>query len=74
MKVKSYRKNMTEVTLNDGQMVLFSYKTPVAAFIPGEGFYRTEKRWGVTTSRHINEWLLDSKAQTKPQEWFDNLT
>lgn len=74
MKLNSIGSNMTEVTLADGTAVLFSYKTPVAACMgDGSGFYRTECRWSVTTSRHINKWLGDAKAQEKPQAFFDAL-
>lgn len=37
--------------------ILFSYNTPVAAFILGQGWYITEKKWSQTTSRHITKWL-----------------
>lgn len=53
-------------------IVLFSYETPVAAVVNGTN-YRTDKRYSVTTSRHINQWLNGMKAETKPQTYFDNL-
>ena len=70
--------NMTQLTLGD-KTILFSYKTPVAVLYPITGnFYRTEKKWSNTTTRHINKWAptlgYSSKDyQTKPQEYFDNL-
>jgi len=45
--------NMTEINAN-GNSVLFSYRTPVAANVGGK-FYRTEKSWSVTTSKHISK-------------------
>ena len=53
--------NMTEVETDLGR-VLFSYRTPVAAYVYGEdgfggGFVRTEKWYSVTTTRHINKWM-----------------
>lgn len=72
MKLTNLGSNQTEIEMN-GATVLFSYKTPVAAHKDGK-FYRTEKSWSVTTSRHINRWLNGAHAETKPQEWFDNLT
>ena len=48
--------NMTEIETDDAR-ILFSYRTPVAAFVFGEGFVRTDKYWSVTTSRHINKWI-----------------
>ncbi len=40
---------------SDGSSVLYSYRTPVAAFVPGLGYMRTEEYFSVTTSRHANE-------------------
>ena len=37
--------------------VLFSYTTPVAAFMPGVGFIKTEKTFSRTTSKHITKWI-----------------
>jgi|TARA_B000000565_G_scaffold202673_1_gene156243 hypothetical protein len=46
---------MTEVE-TDNARVLFSYRTPVAAYIFGEGFVKTSTWYSTTTSRHINKW------------------
>ena len=57
---------MTEVRIGN-KVVLFSYKTPVAyseVTELGRGYYKTNKKWSATTSRHINQWL------PKPQEEF----
>lgn len=72
MKVKQIASNMTVLYIGNTE-VLFSYETPVAAFIPDEGHFRTDKKYSVTTSRHINKWLEGCNSQTKPQEWFDSL-
>ena len=69
---------MTELELN-GTLILFSYKTPVACLVlePENGGwhqYKTDKKWSVTTSRHINKWNPRGGAfGLKPQEYFDNL-
>ena len=73
MKLNPIARNMTEVRFGDNTM-LFSYKTPVAVCIRGEGWYRTEKKWSVTTSRHINKWLAGINATERPQSFFDGLT
>ena len=69
--------NQNEVELADGITVFFSYKTPVAAHIPGEGYFKTDKFWSVTTSRHINQFVArnggSGKISTKPQTFFDQL-
>lgn len=72
MKLNQIGSNQTEIELN-GATVLFSYKTPVAANKDGK-FYRTSQHWSTTTSKHINQWLAGAKAETMPQEWFNNLT
>jgi len=72
MKINPLGANKTVLTLADGTEVLFSYGTPVAAFVPGQGWLRTERRWSVTTSKHITQWL-PGKAEERPQAFFDNL-
>ena len=65
--------NMTEVETDLGR-VLFSYRTPVAAYVYGEGYVRTEKWWSVTTSRHINKWIgKDVTTEEVSQTYLDNL-
>lgn len=73
MKLNNLGNNRAEVTLPSGNLVLFSYNTPVAANVNGT-FYRTEKKWSTTTSRHINEWLAGARAEMKPQDWFESLS
>ena len=66
--------NMTEIETDDAR-ILFSYRTPVAAFVFGEGFVRTDKYWSVTTSRHINKWIgsTDRPIKQVPQTYLDYL-
>jgi hypothetical protein len=71
MKLNPIASNMTQITLNDGTQVLFSYQTPVASWKDGQ-FYKTDKKWSNTTTRHINKWA--DCAITKPQAYFDGLT
>ena len=56
--------NATVVSIGDNE-VLFSYSTPVAAFVPGRGYLRTDRHFSVTTSRHINKWI-DGRSTTVP--------
>lgn len=72
MKLKVLGQNKTEVDINGNISVLFSYNTPVAAHVNG-AFYRTDKSWSRTTSKHINAWLAGAKAELKPQSYFDDL-
>jgi hypothetical protein len=57
MKLIPLGSNQNLVQLNGGVQVLFSYKTPVAAYVPGQGYFRTNHDWSRTTSKHINKWL-----------------
>ena len=47
--------NGTEVETSEAR-IFFSYRTPVAAYIFGEGFVKTSTWYSTTTSRHINKW------------------
>ena len=58
MQLTPIASNMTEGETSEAR-ILFSYRTPVAAYIFGEGFVKTDQFWSVTTSRHINKWLKD---------------
>ena len=62
----------------DKARVFFSYKTPVAAYVFGKGYVRTEQYWSVTTSRHINKWLRGGysdlpECEEVTQEYLNNL-
>ena len=58
MRIKSLGKNKTLVTIGDHE-IFVSYETPVAGFISGLGYFKTDEYFSVTTSRHINEYLPD---------------
>ena len=73
MFLKSIGNNQTQIDYEDGTSVLFSYSTPVAA-LTDNGYYRTSKKWSVTTTRHINKWLDGVLAKEQPQEFFDYFT
>lgn len=74
MKLNPVKENVTELHVNDRLTVLFSYKTPVAAWVSGLGYVRTDKFWSVTTSRHINQWIGGSPAELRPQAYLETLT
>ena len=74
MKLNPIASNMTEIEFPNGATVLFSYKTPVAAQLPDGFFVRTDKRWSVTTSRHIKKWLNGARATEVPQSDLDGMT
>lgn len=64
MKVRAYSigSNMTEALIGSNRF-LISYHTPVAAYIDGEGYFRTSRKWSSTTSKHINKWLQGVAAK-----------
>lgn len=65
--------NSVIITKENGDEVLVSYSTVVAAIIKGKK-YKTDKRWSVTTSRHINHFLSGGGNITiKPQSFFDKM-
>lgn len=71
MNLTPIKANMTELDLDNGIKVLFSYKTPVAYTInspEGRSFYHTEKKWSRTTTRHIRTWLPIEDSMALPQE------
>ena len=72
MHIESIGSNQTELTFNKGQ-VLFSYKTPVAAYTPSMGYIKTATKWSRTTTRHINKWLEGVTATEVDQDVLDNL-
>ena len=75
MKLRQYGSNQTELSLMCGAVVFFSYETPVAALLPSGRYIRTEKKWSVTTSKHINKWLtgVTSPVEQVPQEELHRL-
>jgi len=72
MKLTPIGTNVTELELENGITVLFSYRTPVAAFVPGLGVIRTEEKFSQTTTKHTNKWIRtnhpNAKETVMPQE------
>lgn len=79
MTLKQIGPNQTVVSNGNGRF-LFSYETPVAAFLcrdiqygdtvyPSGSYVRTSVKYSVTTSKHINKWIGAGAAQV-PQEFF----
>lgn len=63
MEMKRTGPNTTIIETNGGDRIFFSYSEPVAAFKADTGTYiRTNKFFSVTTSKHINAFLLGNKA------------
>ena len=63
--MKKIDKNITEIPCKNDCVVLFSYDKPVAAYVPKQGYFRTETRWHLTTSKHIRKWLQSKNTHAK---------
>ena len=73
MKLHNLAANQTQLDIANGVEVFFSYQTPVAAFIPGQGYLRTNEKFSRTTSKHINKWLRGYAAQSVDQSVLETL-
>lgn len=73
MKLKQIKSNMTELWDNSGNVILFSYETPVAANLASGGFIKTATKWSRTTSRHITQWLDGARAVEVDQSMLNEL-
>jgi len=71
MKIIEKTANTTTVVIA-GSTVLFSYKTPVAALIPGRGYVKTDEFYSRTTCKHIGQFGAN-KAEVVPQSFITNL-
>jgi len=73
MRVKAIGSNMTELKTR-GLSILFSYETPVAGW-DNLGAFRTDEKFSVTTSKHINKYLGGKGVgRTVEQSYIVNLT
>ena len=73
MQLKPIAANRTQLNLNDGTQIFFSYETPVAAKLPNYDYIRTATKWSATTTWHINQWLEGVHADEVPQNKLDEL-
>ena len=71
MKLKPIKSNMTELTVGN-TTVLFSYRTPVAGY-DDQGAFRTDQRYSVTTTKHINHYLGKGVGRVVSQDYIDSL-
>ena len=53
LKLRQLGPNQTELELND-TLILFSYKTPVAAWVSGRGWLRTDTKYSDRKSTRLN--------------------
>jgi|TARA_B100001093_G_C26716062_1_gene965697 hypothetical protein len=76
MKLKQIGNNQNLISYNNGTDVLFSYETPVAGYILGEGYFVSEEFYSKTTSRHINVFIRNAEksldCEIKPKKVKQN--
>lgn len=79
MKIKPIKSNQTELHMDNGTVVLFSYETPVAARL-GSGiavdqgaFVKVNRKYSAITSKHINQWLDGRRAREVSPEYLADL-
>ena len=66
MQLNRIGNNETVVSFASGTEVLYSYDTPVAGRRIVDGalqVFKTDKKWSVTTSKHINKYLKTFNAE-----------
>lgn len=73
LKLKILGSNIYEVS-DDLKTVLFSYSTPVALQVIGEGYFVTDTYHSPTTCRHINAFVGRASRRVIFQEDLDNMT
>ena len=71
VRLRKVGSNMTELH-KDGNVILFSYETPVASNVDG-GFIRTQLSHSLTTTRHIHKWLRGASYKTVPQQTIEDV-
>ena len=57
MKVSQIGKQNAYIIEHNGHRVLQSYDTIVALQAPSGKYYKTDRFWSVTTSKHINKFV-----------------
>ena len=70
MKITQIGKQNARIVESRGCRVLYSYQTPVALEAPNGKYYRTDQKWSVTTSKHINKFVSGDVALC-PQSVLD---
>jgi len=66
--------NEALIRFGDSTEVFYSYETPVAGYTIALGFFRTSKKFSVTTTRHINKYLQGCDAEIMSQESIEVFT
>tara|TARA_R100000988_G_C3879205_1_gene107488 strand:- start:215 stop:496 length:282 start_codon:yes stop_codon:yes gene_type:complete len=73
MKLIPMGSNMNLTVINSDTELFFSYKTCVAGKIKGK-YYRTNRWYSQTTTRHINKYLGKLKYIEVEPSFFESIT
>ena len=73
MKLIPYGSNQNLVEINKDTEIFYSYKTAVAGKIKGQ-YYRTNRWYSQTTTRHINKYLGKLKYIEVDPSFFESIT
>ena len=57
MKLNTLGNNKTLITMDNGDEYFFSYSTCVAGFDVETGYWKVDKFYSRTTSKHVNSYL-----------------
>ncbi|WP_429498807.1 hypothetical protein ACQUFY_05775 [Robbsia andropogonis] len=68
MKLRVIGTNQQVLEFKDGTRILFSYESPVAAFVPNEGYEKTERFISRTSEKHAAKWIGKETCKTVSQE------
>ena len=66
MLLKNKGSNQSELVLENGSHIFFSYETPVAVSTV-DGLFVTDQHYSSTTTKHINKWCEGITRTTVPQ-------
>ena len=77
LRLKQIGSNKTELTYRNENgediSILFSYQTPVAGY-DEHGAFRTDEKFSVTTSKHINQYLNGKDVgRVIPQAYIEGM-
>jgi hypothetical protein len=73
MKLIPHGSNQNVLSFDNGIKVFFSYRTPVAAFHPIQGWLMTDEKYSRTTTKHVRAWLKGLTVTVVSQSEIDNL-
>ena len=73
MKLIPYGSNQNLIEINKDTEIFYSYKTAVAGKIKGK-YYRTNRWYSQTTTRHINNYLGKLKYHECEPSFFESIT